>query len=336
MPRDVAELTTVSDDHAVVHTGEVARTYDGLAPDTPQNLGGFAFRTLPRPGELLCRVATVNDVHFGEVECGVIRGMDTPVFTVPDGATPYPWTMNAAACDEIAAIAPAAVLVKGDLTDRGTEPEYHEFLRCYATRFGDRLHHVRGNHDASPTSSRGPRGPIEIVLPGVRLAMIDTVRPGHANGTVDDDQLAWLDELAARSDRPVLVFGHHHIWDPAHDLDVDWYFGIRPRDAEKLIALVARRPAIRGWFAGHTHRNRVVRLAATGAVPWVEVASVKDYPGSWAEYRVFDGGILQVHHRVSTPDALAWSNRTRGLYAPALDYETYALGALEERCFRIC
>jgi hypothetical protein len=67
-------------------------------------------------------------------------------------------------------------------------------------------------------------------------------------------------------------------------------------------------------------------------VPWGEVACVKDFPGSWAEYRVFDGGILQVHHRISTPDALAWSERTRDLYQP-FDYVAYAFGALADRCF---
>ena len=37
---------------------------------------GFSFRTLPAPGELLATFATVNDVHFGETECGVIDGSD--------------------------------------------------------------------------------------------------------------------------------------------------------------------------------------------------------------------------------------------------------------------
>ena len=37
----------------------------------------IAFTTLPRPaGELRCRFATVNDVHFGEVEAGRIGGSD--------------------------------------------------------------------------------------------------------------------------------------------------------------------------------------------------------------------------------------------------------------------
>ena len=35
-------------------------------------------RTLPRPGgELLCRFATVNDVHFGETQCGIIEGLES-------------------------------------------------------------------------------------------------------------------------------------------------------------------------------------------------------------------------------------------------------------------
>jgi hypothetical protein len=59
------------------------------------------------------------------------------------------------------------------------------------------------------------------------------------------------------------------------------------------------------------------------------VASTKDFPGSWAEYRVFEGGVLQVHRRVATPEALAWSERCRGLIAGL--YEGYARGAHEDR-----
>ncbi len=66
----------------------------------------------------------------------------------------------------------------------------------------------------------------------------------------------------------------------------------------------------------------------------MEVACAKDYPGSWAEYRVYEGGILQLHHRISAPDALAWSERCRGLYADfGVDYAPLALGAITDRCF---
>ena len=99
MPTEVAELSSVSDDDAVVHLGTTTRRYEGLAPDTAHAFDGHAFRTLPRPGALLCRFATVNDVHFGEVACGVIEGGDTPVRRVPDGAEPYPEGRNPARGD---------------------------------------------------------------------------------------------------------------------------------------------------------------------------------------------------------------------------------------------
>ena len=66
-----------------------AGVYDGLEPDTDYEIDGFAFRTLPRPpGERLATFATVNDVHFGEIECGIIEGLDIgPTFAVPRRAT---------------------------------------------------------------------------------------------------------------------------------------------------------------------------------------------------------------------------------------------------------
>ena len=90
------ELTTVADDQAVVHEDLTVRTYDGLEPDTVYEYDGFVFRTLARPpGELLSRFGTVNDVHFGEVECGIIEGMEMgPTFSVEEGAEPYPEIMN--------------------------------------------------------------------------------------------------------------------------------------------------------------------------------------------------------------------------------------------------
>ena len=99
--------------------------------------------------------------------------------------------------------------------------------------------------------------------------------------------------------------------------------------------MVAARPEIAGYFCGHTHRNRVRHFEATGSMPWVEVACVKDFPGSWAEYRVFDGGILQIHRRISTPATLEWSETCRGLYDGHIDYPAYAMGTLADRCFPI-
>ena len=51
---------------------------------------------------------------------------------------------------------------------------------------------------------------------------------------------------------------------------------------------------------------------------------MKDFPGTWAEYRVFDGGVLQVHRRISTPEALDWTEQTRHMFAGT--YADYAFG----------
>ena len=329
----VAELTTVGTDEAVVHDGATVHRHAGLTPGADQEIDGFRFRTLPEPGRHLATFATVNDVHFGETVCGEVGGHPEvgPVFRVADGEPPYPEVMNRAAAEEIAELDPALLVVKGDLTSEGTMAEYEAFRRVYVDTFGDRLLHVRGNHESWHSLAVADQ-PVQVRdLPGARIVLLDTSVEGAENGAVRPAQLDELDEIAATSDRPVLLFGHHHVWDPGAAERPERYFGVVPDDSERLVELVARRPSIIGYFAGHTHRNRVRRFDATGAVPWVEVACVKDYPGAWAEYRVHERGVLQIVHRISTPEALAWTEQTRGMFHGL--YASYALGGLEDRCF---
>jgi hypothetical protein len=331
------ELATVADDEAVVFDGPIAYRYEGLQPGSEQQAGPLAVRTLPRPpGERLATVATVNDLHLGETACGVIAGLDLgPVLSVDPGQPPYPFVMNQAAVAEIGCLAPDAVIAKGDLTSAGTVEEYEQFQALYRTAFGDRLTVTRGNHD----NPGWPPPPLVqgVDLPGVSLAVLDTSRPGQVGGAIDVEQADWLDELAGRSDRPVLVFGHHP---PAEEEPLRFNgrsilpAGLGQTSTDRLAAVIARRAAIVGYFAGHTHRNKVRHLSATGSFPWVEVASVKDFPGSWAEYRVFEGGILQIHRRICRdPAALAWSERCRALYGGL--YPAYAWGSVPDRCFEI-
>ena len=337
------EVMTVAEDEAVLFDGDDWTRLQGLEPDTEYTVLDTTFRTLPRPpGSLLATIATVNDVHFGETECGIIEGLELgPVFEVGEGEAPYPEVMNRAAVVDIGAInggaGPDAVVVKGDLTSNGTVDEYEAFLAVYGPAFGARLHHVRGNHDAYHGATFAAASTQEVTLPGVVLAILDTALPGHSGGRVLPSQIAWLDDVATRAGvagTPVLLFGHHHPWDPASATREATYFGINPDDSEALVALVARRSSIVGYFAGHTHRNRVRRFAPTGpAFPWVEVACVKDFPGAWAEYRVFEGGILQIHRRITGIEALGWTERTRGMFGGI--YPSYALGGLEDRCFAV-
>jgi len=329
-----AELTTVGVREAVIHHGQHFERFAGLEPDSPYEWGGFQLRTLPARGELLTSFATVNDVHFGEEVCGLISGSDIgPVFRSEPGEPPYPEVMNRGAVAEMVERDPAAVVVKGDLTSNGTVGEYDAFRSLYEPAFGDRLVVVRGNHESYHRAPFAAE-PFQLRdLPGVRLAVLDTSIDGGVAGTLSADQLEWLDTVTAEADRPVLVFGHHPIGDRLSSEAADRDFGIDVEVSELLLQLAARRPLFAGYFAGHTHRNRVRRFASSGEVPWVEVACVKDYPGAWAEYLVHEGNIVQVMHRVSTPEALAWTDRTRHMYEGL--YHDYALGSLADRCFSI-
>jgi len=332
------EVTTTGPYHVARVTGlEPATTYrvevQGAAPDEylPAEV-----RTLERPpGRLLATIATANDVHFGEVECGrlgnALEEELGPVFSSEPGEPPYPETMNRAAIAEMAALDADAVVVKGDLTNVGTADEYQAFLDVYGS-LGDRMRHVRGNHDAmtDPTIA-ADEAPFAIELDGVTLAVLDTVIPGLERGQVTHHQLGWLDELAGEATGPVMVFGHHHVWNLDADHRSESYFGINPDDSDALAAVVARRENIVGYFAGHTHRNRVRRFAQARDVPFCEIACTKDYPGAWGEYRVYEGGYTQVVRRTAAPEAMAWTEKTRAMFAGL--YRDYALGALDERCF---
>jgi Icc protein len=338
------ELATVADDEAVVFDGVVAYRYEGLQPGREQLAGPHTVRTLPRPpGQRLATLATANDVHFGETSCGLLVGVDLgPVLSSEPGGDPYPQVMNSAAADEIAALAPDVVVAKGDLTSAGTADEYRQFQAVYSRAFGERLIVTRGNHDNPAVDAGMPAPPPfqTVSLDGVTIAVLDTSRPGWVGGDVDADQADWLDELAARADRPIMVFGHHPL--AVDDDQLQQLFGpdalvgsgLTPSGAARLADVVVRRPAIVGYFAGHTHRNKLRHLPATGSFPWAEVACSKDFPGSWAEYRVFEGGILQIHRRIhASQPAIEWSERCRSLYGGF--YPMYALGDIEDRCFEI-
>lgn len=330
------ELTTVADDLVVVHEGESSYRYEGLSPGTEFELHGVSGRTLTPPsGELLARLVTVNDLHFGEIECGVIDGRsDGPIVRAEPGEEPYPELMNRAAAAEIAAFDPDAVVVKGDLSQDGTSEEWAAFEACYGEPFRSRLHVTRGNHDAY-RGQPGYDGDQWIELPGLNVALLDTVIPTRTTGALRADQIEWLDDVLAGAGRTILM-GHHQQWIPGGtgaERRSDDYFGLHPDSSDLLDAVCDRHRNVIGYTSGHTHRHRVRRMAVSG-VASIEVGCVKDFPGTWAEYRVYEGGVMQVVHRIAAPEALRWSNRCRVLYSDfGVDYVKYALGDLDDRCF---
>ncbi|CAB4658919.1 unannotated protein [freshwater metagenome] len=325
------ELTTVADDLAVFHHGEHVIRHENLEPHTFYTEHGIDFHTLPRPsGKFLSRIATVNDVHYGETECGRIDDLpDGPIQRTAPGEEPHPVVMNAGAIHEMRALNPDVVIVKGDLTQDGTDEEFAAFRHHYGSAFGDSLVVARGNHDAYRGQNEFT-GDTWITVPGLAVALLDTTIPTETTGRIDPEQFDWLDAQLSAATTPVIVMGHHQQW--IEGARSDTYFGLHPDSSEELDRLVVRHHNVIAYTAGHTHRHRIRSMALSG-VPSVEIGCVKDFPGTWAEYRVYEGGVMQVVHRISTPEALSWSERCRHLYSDfGIDYETYAMGSLEERC----
>jgi predicted phosphodiesterase len=325
----VRELVAVGPTSAELFIDGVVRTEIDLAPSTDYVIDGVELRTLDSVGEIRSVVTTVNDVHFGETECGRIDGVAVAAFRVEPGEIPYPELMSAAVVADMAGRQPDAVIVKGDLTSEGTTSEYADFLRCYESAFGDRLTHVRGNHD-SYHGGTFANWPVQIRdVPGLRIVLLDTARDQSAGGFVSADQIDATVEAVRASTDTVIVMGHHPMFSPGHD-QVASAPGINAEDSAALVAALAPLAHVVAYVAGHTHRCR--RYDQAG-IAMVEVACVKDFPGAWAEYLVGTTGIAQVVHRASGSAAVAWAEKTRTMFDGY--YGTYVMDELKHRCFTL-
>ena len=161
--------------------------------------------------------------------------------------------MNRGAIDEMRALDPDAVVVKGDLTDRGTAEEYEAFLAALR-----RARRAACTTSAATTTRCATRrwrvegAPYAVELAGVTLAVLDTVVAGSRSAARSTrEQLAWLDELAARVDRSRCSCSATTRVDPRRTDREPHYFGINPDDSEALLDVIARR---------ETHR-RLLRRA---------------------------------------------------------------------------
>ena len=127
---------------------------------------------------------------------------------------------------------------------------------------------------------------------------------------------------------------HHQPVPPAHRKGFPNSIGLIPEDSLPLFDIVSRYPTVRAALIGHTHRNRVRRYPEAGDVPFAETSNSKDYPGTFAHYRLFeDGSFQQEVRRIESPRALQHSTRCRELFNGF--YRHFTLGSLSDRCFAV-
>lgn len=328
------EVTVASDGHPG------AALLEGLRPSTRYALEvngkrALHFETLsPPPGRLLCKFATVSDLHIGEPKFGAVLRMSER--DLLPGAEPYPLRCARAALAEAVGWGAETIVVKGDLTRFGRPEEFATAGELLSSQPVP-VETIPGNHDRWARSAdmwdamaeHGlimKREPWCRDLPGIRLIMGLSAVYQHKWGEVDEEQREALAALAGSAPAAAFVALHHY---PQRFTWANVYPpGINGRQANPLLDALADANPATMVSSGHTHRNR---RHYHGRVVVTEVGSTKDYPGAWAGYAVHEGGIRQVVRRISQPDCIAWTDRTRralgGLWGE------WSPGPRSHRCF---
>jgi hypothetical protein len=293
----------------------------------------------PLHGERLCRIATISDLHLGARGFGH-RGAIADPTGHPD---PHAWRCAEAALDEAVAWGAERIIAKGDLTHTGHPGEWRQFARLVQATAVP-VDALPGNHDHGPPSALGWIPPADAAvafglsmaqpltvrdLPGLRIILAATTRAGRHGGTLAPVEADVLDAAAdADPHGGVLVALHHQLHGPTGQ--EGWPPGIpREESAAFLDRLgAAHRHAL--VTSGHTHRHR--RWERAG-VTVTQVGATKDYPGVWAGYEVYEGGMRQIVWRIARPDVVTWTDHTR-VAAYGL-WEHASPGRLRLRCFDV-
>jgi hypothetical protein len=312
-----------------------------LRPDTTYRIdvtwvGGRAqleARTLPSPpGEELCRLATVSDLHLGSDHWGASRLM----VDRSGHEEPFPVRCARAAVTEAVEWGAELLLIKGDAAHHQHEDDF-QLVGDLVDGIDIPVMLIPGNHDvdgrgSGPTPAKvGSRGiayvrdAVCVDLPGIRVIGADTTVPGHGPGSIErvgEDVL----ELASLGSSPFLLGLHHQL--ERFVVPTHYPVGIAGRSARAFLERLTWTGTSGLITSGHTHRNRARRH---GSLAVSEVASTRDWPGVWAGYVVHEGGIRQVVRRAVAADVIDWHEYSRRALLGV--WERWAAGPLHQRCF---
>ncbi|MFC7432677.1 MULTISPECIES: metallophosphoesterase [unclassified Agrococcus] len=202
----------------------------------------------PAPSVVL---AHLTDLH--------VTGDGSPLYGAVDSTAALAHALERL---EASGVRPDALVLSGDLADRG-EPEAYVRMRALvapaAERMGAALVVATGNHDDRAAlrahllgdDSQPADRPLHAVhrVGDLRIVVLDSSVPGAHWGAVDDEQLAWLaDELRTSAPLGTILVLHHP---PAPTL-LDLALTVELRGQERL-AEVLRGTDVRAILAGHVH-----------------------------------------------------------------------------------
>ncbi len=285
------------------------------------------------PGEELCRIATISDLHLGSGNWGALRTIRD---IDPDAQDSYDMRCATAAVQEAIDWGASLLVIKGDAAHHRRTRDF-ELVGELVDRF-PRLPMIMipGNHDMDDAwpiempKAVGKRGlPYELGIrvhdmPGVRVTVGNTCIEHDDIGTVEPIREELLDAAASSAD-PNLMLLHHQF--QQYPVITYWPPGIPSKESKPFLSDLAKAAPRTLVSSGHTHRNRTRRV---GPVLVTEVGATKDWPGSWGGYRIFEGGLYQTVRRVSAPSAIRWTEFSRRAVGGL--WSAWSPGKLSDRC----
>lgn len=330
-----------------------------LVPPLGREIGRVAWLNDLHFGEQIAGLAYSNS--------SLPRGGLPPGFPV-DPKHPYWRFMGQGAVREAKARGCTLLLANGDLTSEAEPAELAECKRTLDTfgtlggtglvRPGDKPRYfvTRGNHDrwhggATYDHCEKQAGDLRDCFDdGFRKGFVKGTQhfsvaigdararyrfvgldsnDGATTGVLPDSELQFLEAELAKGDATIPLF-HHPASATAMLSNMSLAAGgLDTQDALAFRQLLGRHSNTAGVYAGHTHRNNLTTNVETGAVPYFEGGAVKEYPGGYTVVRLFEGGYMVNFWKTSSPEARAWSERSRGEYLGL--GPMYQLGGLRER-----
>ncbi|WP_208585560.1 metallophosphoesterase family protein [Gracilibacillus suaedae] len=191
----------------------------------------------------------------------------------------------------------------GDLTHYGTTDELEDVYQIINSQ-GRNFYHVLGNHDLYAQS-------IENVLKITGQPLYHTIAKGNAvfaflntakemdyedwGGSINQEQLAWLEEVVeASGTKPLFVFAHHPVYNTTSRSDIDKLSIDSNIDMWRVLE---KKKGQAVYFNGHNHQNSIVHQ---GNWTFVQIAACLDEQ-AWRAVELTDNYIIISHHKVSNP-----------------------------------
>ena len=168
---------------------------------------------------------------------------------------------------------PDAIVITGDVVDRGTDEEYAH-ARALLAPLTVPIYAIPGNHDARSGLRRAFASGVESLesspfiqytanVGAVRLIALDTLLPGEGRGRLCEARLAWLEQALARAAQaPVVILMHH----PPFTTGIGYMDVVGLETAYPLEPIIRRHPNVERILCGHVHRTIVRRYGGTLAV----------------------------------------------------------------------